>query len=228
MSRGVDVILGSHPHVVQPISKVLQYANYKGNDTYVAYSLGNFLTGQRWRYSDSGIVAYVHINKRGLKTTVTGISYLPVYVQKSPEEGTTYRILPDNKVLGPRFGARFPQVRAALAALDPAKVAADQRMLEEALAAQKAESRRRLDAWLEQHARPGAPARSGPLRFSAADLDWLLQVLNDIRVGSWLRLGSPDDPESISLTKHNWRDFVALQFCGLLQSVVLNTLEGSG
>ena len=31
----------------------------------------------------------------------------------------TYRLLPDNKVLGPRFGQRFPAVRAALAALDP-------------------------------------------------------------------------------------------------------------
>jgi len=31
----------------------------------------------------------------------------------------TYRLLPDNKVLGPRFGKRFPAVRAALAALDP-------------------------------------------------------------------------------------------------------------
>ena len=35
----------------------------------------------------------------------------------------TYRILPDNKQLGPRFGAQFPRLRAALAALDPAKVA---------------------------------------------------------------------------------------------------------
>jgi isoleucyl-tRNA synthetase len=31
----------------------------------------------------------------------------------------TYRLLPDNKVLGPRFGKRFPALRAALAALDP-------------------------------------------------------------------------------------------------------------
>ena len=31
----------------------------------------------------------------------------------------SYRLLPDNQQLGPRFGARFPQVRAALAALDP-------------------------------------------------------------------------------------------------------------
>ncbi len=34
----------------------------------------------------------------------------------------SYRVLPDNKVLGPRFGARFPRVREALAAADPAEV----------------------------------------------------------------------------------------------------------
>ena len=36
----------------------------------------------------------------------------------------SYRILPDNKLLGPRFGAQFPKVRAALVAKNPAKVAA--------------------------------------------------------------------------------------------------------
>jgi isoleucyl-tRNA synthetase len=35
-----------------------------------------------------------------------------------------YRVMPDNKLLGPRFGARFPGVRAALANQDPAQVAA--------------------------------------------------------------------------------------------------------
>ncbi len=31
----------------------------------------------------------------------------------------TYRLLPDNRALGPRFGKRFPTVRAALAAMEP-------------------------------------------------------------------------------------------------------------
>ncbi|HHS98483.1 MAG TPA: isoleucine--tRNA ligase, partial [Chloroflexi bacterium] len=38
---------------------------------------------------------------------------------ETPDELVTYRLLPDNKVLGPRFGKRFPAVRAALAALEP-------------------------------------------------------------------------------------------------------------
>jgi isoleucyl-tRNA synthetase len=36
----------------------------------------------------------------------------------------TYRVLPVNKVLGPRFGKDFPKLRAALASLDPVDVAA--------------------------------------------------------------------------------------------------------
>jgi isoleucyl-tRNA synthetase len=36
----------------------------------------------------------------------------------------TYRILPDNQKLGPRFGAQFPKLRSALSAANPAEVAA--------------------------------------------------------------------------------------------------------
>jgi isoleucyl-tRNA synthetase len=36
----------------------------------------------------------------------------------------SYKVLPNNKLLGPKFGADFPKVRAALAALDPADIAA--------------------------------------------------------------------------------------------------------
>jgi poly-gamma-glutamate capsule biosynthesis protein CapA/YwtB (metallophosphatase superfamily) len=94
LGRGVDVILGANAHMVQPIFPVLQYSNSEANDTYVAYSLGNFLSGQRWRYSDSGLIAYVHIQKQGAEARVTGISYLPVYVQKTTEDRTEFRILP--------------------------------------------------------------------------------------------------------------------------------------
>ncbi|MCL5735881.1 MAG: CapA family protein [Actinobacteria bacterium] len=95
LSSGVDVILGSHPHVVQPISHVFEYSGWKVTDKYIAYSLGNFVSAQRWQYSDSGLVAYVHIEKRGLRAFVTGVSYLPVYVQQGKVSGrTAYRILP--------------------------------------------------------------------------------------------------------------------------------------
>jgi isoleucyl-tRNA synthetase len=39
---------------------------------------------------------------------------------RAAEELVTYRLLPDNKILGPRFGSTFPAVRKALSELDPA------------------------------------------------------------------------------------------------------------
>ncbi len=93
LRRGVDVVLGSHPHVVQPIRHIFDGTSL--TDKYIVYSLGNFVSSQRWRYSDSGIVAYVHVEKRGLRTFVTGVSYLPVYVQQGTAQGkTAYRVLP--------------------------------------------------------------------------------------------------------------------------------------
>ena len=57
IAAGMDVVLGSHPHVVQPI----QYVTVKdksGNSRMglVAYSLGNFISNMTDRYTDSGII----------------------------------------------------------------------------------------------------------------------------------------------------------------------------
>lgn len=43
-SYGIDAIIGSHPHVVQPIRKIINETNSK--ETLVCYSLGNFLSNQ--------------------------------------------------------------------------------------------------------------------------------------------------------------------------------------
>ncbi len=97
LSRGVDVIVGAHPHVVQPIDHVLS-KSWKFTDKYVAYSLGNFISAQRnsyKEYTDEGVIVYIHVTKDGMRTYVTGISYLPLYVQRSIEESPArYRILP--------------------------------------------------------------------------------------------------------------------------------------
>ena len=42
--NGIDIIIGSHPHTLQPIF----WGKKSGQLT--AYSLGNFLSGQRERY----------------------------------------------------------------------------------------------------------------------------------------------------------------------------------
>jgi poly-gamma-glutamate capsule biosynthesis protein CapA/YwtB (metallophosphatase superfamily) len=44
---GVDVVVGMHPHVIQPINWV---TNSSGKKTLVAYSLGNFISGMQESY----------------------------------------------------------------------------------------------------------------------------------------------------------------------------------
>ena len=93
---GVDVIINSHPHVVQPIEVLtVQREDGRTYNCIAAYSLGNFISDQRWRYSDSGIILYLDIVKDQTGTSVQGISYLPVWVQKSTAGGRlSYRVLP--------------------------------------------------------------------------------------------------------------------------------------
>lgn len=43
MEQGVDVVIGSHPHVLQPYGRM---SDDSGNEMVIFYSLGNFVTGQ--------------------------------------------------------------------------------------------------------------------------------------------------------------------------------------
>lgn len=43
MQQGVDVVIGSHPHVLQPYGRM---SDEQGNEMVIFYSLGNFVTGQ--------------------------------------------------------------------------------------------------------------------------------------------------------------------------------------
>jgi hypothetical protein len=95
LDRGIDAILGCSGRAIQPIGHIFTYASWRANDKYVAYSLGDFLSVQESDDSQSGLIAYLHLEKRGLRTYVTGVSYLPVYVQESTvSEPAKYRVLP--------------------------------------------------------------------------------------------------------------------------------------
>ncbi len=64
-SLGVDIIIGCHPHVVQPITYI--------GKTLVVYSLGNFVSSQNGINKLTGLMASANVVKRTYhgKTTVT-------------------------------------------------------------------------------------------------------------------------------------------------------------
>lgn len=53
-SLGVDIIIGNHPHVIQPIERI--------GDTLVIYSLGNFISGQKGTNKRIGMLASVRVS----------------------------------------------------------------------------------------------------------------------------------------------------------------------
>lgn len=58
---GADIILGHHPHVLQPAEWI---TNSRGKKTFVIYSLGNFYTGQKGLYRQIGGALHLDIVKK--------------------------------------------------------------------------------------------------------------------------------------------------------------------
>lgn len=84
---GVNLIIGSHPHVVEPVGYV--------GDTLVIYSLGNFLSGQRPMGIDKtiGLMVGMDIVVKNKKVTFENINKSLLYTY-STNHDTNYKVYP--------------------------------------------------------------------------------------------------------------------------------------
>lgn len=92
---GADIIIGGHPHVIQPVD-FFKTNNTKLDSGFVAYSMGNFISNQRWRYSDAGVILNIQISKNKFTDSIyiSEVNYLPTWVFKGQtEKGREYIIL---------------------------------------------------------------------------------------------------------------------------------------
>ena len=103
-SYGVDVIFGSHPHVVEPVRTITDASSNK--KTLVCYSLGNFISNQSQETigqarSEDGLMVKLNLYKDedgviSLKSYETK----PTWVYKSQDTGKlTYEILPTKDII---------------------------------------------------------------------------------------------------------------------------------
>lgn len=96
--NGVDIILGSHPHVLQSSTyKEVKTTEEKEKKGFVIYSQGNFISNQRSKYRDSGLITSILIEKNfeSGKTDIVDVSFIPTWVDKSYLDNSySYRILP--------------------------------------------------------------------------------------------------------------------------------------
>jgi poly-gamma-glutamate synthesis protein (capsule biosynthesis protein) len=118
--HGVDVIIGSHPHVVQPV----EHFAYDEADTtkkkLVYWSLGNLISNQRKEHTDGGILASFSIIKNKNTQSVSVGSYetilywvyknMAIYpgyfvlpIDRFPDDTTTFTLSPEDKLTLDKF-----------------------------------------------------------------------------------------------------------------------------
>lgn len=102
---GADIIIGSHPHVPQQL-EYFKTNNRKLDSGFVAYSLGNFISNQRWRYSDGGPILNFTIGKDFVRDSLflEDVTIIPTWVFKGNRNGNLdYVILPSDSVINKNF-----------------------------------------------------------------------------------------------------------------------------
>jgi hypothetical protein len=93
-SPAIDLIVGHHAHVVQPIAKV--------HGTWVAYGLGNVLSGMTSSLGtpavQDGVVLVATAERRGRRWRIGDLSVVPTLVEQG-----TWRVLPIDRTLARRW-----------------------------------------------------------------------------------------------------------------------------
>lgn len=108
-TAGADIILGSHPHVVQPYQvRTLANADGTSRTGVVIYSLGNFISNQRDNPTDIGGILNVRVTKKADAITLSHVSFNPTYVHRYVAGGRrVYNVIPMADTLRMRNYAPF-------------------------------------------------------------------------------------------------------------------------
>ncbi|MCB9673773.1 MAG: CapA family protein [Alphaproteobacteria bacterium] len=97
VEAGADVVMGSHPHVLQPAEVVPVERPEGRRDAVILYSLGNFVSNQRTPYRDGGMIARVTLATCADtgEHHVVDARFTPVWVDDRLADGElAFRVLP--------------------------------------------------------------------------------------------------------------------------------------
>jgi poly-gamma-glutamate capsule biosynthesis protein CapA/YwtB (metallophosphatase superfamily) len=96
--NGADLIVGAHPHVVQPVKE----ERVGDKSVVVAYSLGNYISNQTQPHTDGGIMFQVELlHRKGVPRAEVGrYGYLPVYryIHQPAGKKASYHVLPIDRM----------------------------------------------------------------------------------------------------------------------------------
>jgi hypothetical protein len=111
----------------------------------------------------------------------------------------------------------------------PAAPSPDPELLSATLGEMKEAHRSRLEAFLSGPGLQQQPDGGSRLVLPLADVDWFMQVVNELRVASWYRLDCPEQHEEAAIEKHPERlhDFLRMDFSGMLLDGILRALDAA-
>jgi hypothetical protein len=108
------------------------------------------------------------------------------------------------------------------------EISIDSEFIGELLAEERQENKRKLNGFFISAKKfSSSGEEKSLLALSFAEMQWLLQILNDIRVGSWIQLASPDEnameafDQGHQLNEQSWAMVLASRF----QSTLLSALD---
>lgn len=79
--NGADIVLGGHPHVLQPMKLYIKTEpDGSKKQGFICYSLGNFISAQKDRYTDTTVVLNLQLKKDGEtgQAEVESYNYVPM------------------------------------------------------------------------------------------------------------------------------------------------------
>jgi poly-gamma-glutamate synthesis protein (capsule biosynthesis protein) len=89
---GVDMVIGSHPHVIQP----MQQKTVNGKQKLTVWSMGNYVSNQRDRYKNGGLMVGTTLQKKEGEIAIKETHHTFAYVHIKQEAATKYYyILPE-------------------------------------------------------------------------------------------------------------------------------------
>lgn len=100
--NGVNIILGTHPHVLQKMEKrTVTLEDGTTQDGFIIYSLGNFISDQNADNTRTSIILDLQITKHTDESvTIDNVSYTPIYMYKDSSSTTKkMKLLDINKTL---------------------------------------------------------------------------------------------------------------------------------
>ncbi|MBR6533160.1 MAG: CapA family protein [Clostridia bacterium] len=115
---GVDIIIGGHPHVVQPMELI--HSEDSQNTAVCIYSLGNAVSNQRRElisnsrqgHTEDGVMFSYTLKKSKGEVTLQSIDLIPTWVHKYQNNGYKYTIYPIEDV--ENISSKYPDYASKL------------------------------------------------------------------------------------------------------------------